>query len=98
MARLFRKAVGLIAAYAIALQALLSGVLVAAYANADPFLIICTSDNSGHSGNLPQQADHDCVACVLSCGATPASSGTTISPVALAGRARQQTLWFEQLP
>jgi len=50
MAWLLRKAVGLVAAYAIALQAVLSGVLAIEHHNPDPFSIMCTSDNS--SDNL----------------------------------------------
>ena len=51
MARLLRKAVGLVAAYAIALQAVLSGVLAIEHHNPDPFSIICTSDNSSDNSS-----------------------------------------------
>jgi len=104
MAQLLRKAVGLIAAYAIALQALLSGVLATEHINPDPFSIICTgdksSDNSDNSGSQPPHEDHDCGACILTCGGAgaPTSSSATILPVEFFGRMRQLTLWFKALP
>jgi len=101
MVRLLRKAIGLIAAYAIGMQALLTGVLTIAHGNPDPFSIICTSDDSGDPGGLPQHSNHDCDACILRCGGTTpalAPSSAAILPMAFFGRARQLTLWFEALP
>jgi hypothetical protein len=101
MALLLRKAIGLIAAYAIGMQALLTSVLTAAYGNHDPFSIICTSADSGDPGSLPQHGDHDCDACILTCGAatpTLAPSSATILPMAFFGLGRQLTLWSEALP
>jgi hypothetical protein len=97
MASLLRRAVGLVAAYAIALQAMLSGVLTTAHAVADPFSIICAGDNPGDPDGLPQHEGHDCGACVLTCGSTvplPPSDGT-VFPLALLSRVRHLTLSFE---
>ena len=83
MARLLRRAVGLVAAYAIALQAVLSGVLTAEHASADPLSIVCASDYSDDSGDLPQHEGHDCGPCVLPCGASPAlTPSSTVLPLA----------------
>src|SRR5947208_2324053 len=104
MARLLRKAVGLVAACAIALQALVSGVLAIEHGNPDPFSIICTGensgDNSGDSGSQPRHENHDCGACILTCGAAAATtpSSATVLPVEFFSRVRQLTLWFDVLP
>jgi len=104
MALLLRKAIGLIAAYAIGMQALLSGVLPMAYGNPDPFSIICMSDNSSdNSGDSrqPQHEDHDCGACILTCGGATGmltTSSATVLPEEFFGRVRQLTSWFKVLP
>ena len=100
MARLLRKAVGLVAAYAITLQAVLSGVLTAEHANADPFSIVCASDYSDDSGSPPQHESHDCAPCILSCGASPALSPptTAVLPLALVSAAPRLTLSFDVVP
>src|SRR5437879_4419782 len=101
MARLLWKAVGLIAAYAIALQALFSGVPATAYGNPDPLSIICTGDMSDDSGSLPQHEGHDCRACILTCGGAIPSltpSSVTVLAVLFLERVRQPELWFEALP
>ena len=98
MSRLLRSAVGLVAAYAIALQALLSGILTAEHASADLFSIICASD-SDDSGGLPQHEDHDCGPCVLPCGANPAlTPSSTVLPLAPVSAMPRLTLAFEALP
>jgi hypothetical protein len=85
MARLLRKAVELIAAYAIALQAVFSGVLTAEHASADPFSIICANDYSDDSGSLPEHDSRDCSACVLSCASPalmpPSAAVLSLAPV-----------------
>jgi hypothetical protein len=83
---MLRGAVGLVAAYAIALQAVLLGILTAEHASADPFSITCASDYSDDSGSLPEHDSHDCGVCVLSCGVSPAlppPTATVLSPVLL---------------
>src|SRR5215475_3001488 len=102
MVQLLRKAVGLIAAYAIALQALLSGGSVATHINTDggPFSIICTSDMARDTGSPPQREDHDCGLCILTCGGTPALTvpSTAILLIVFFERVRRSTLWLEALP
>ena len=100
MSRLLRSAVGLVAAYAIALQALLSGILTAERASADPLSIICASDYSDDSGGLPQHEDHDCGPCVLPCGANPTlTPSSTVLPLApVKGATPCLTSSFEALP
>jgi hypothetical protein len=102
MVGLLRKAVGLIAAYAIALQAFLPGMPMAADGNPDPFSIVCTGDNLGHPANpLPRHNGHDCGACILACGghaSAVAPSSATILPVAFYVLAEQLPLWCEALP
>src|SRR5262249_1805944 len=92
--------VGLVAACAIVLQAMLSGVLAIEHSSPDPFSIICTGESSGDSGSQPRHNDHDCGACILTCGgatATTTPSTATCLPVEFFSRVRQLTL-FEALP
>jgi hypothetical protein len=99
MARLLRRAVGLVAAYAIALQAVLSGILTAEHAIADPLSIICASDDSDDPGGLPQHEGHDCGPCILSCGANPAlTPSSTVLPLAPVSATPRHTSSFEALP
>jgi hypothetical protein len=99
MARALRSVVGLVAAYAIALQALLSGILTAEHASDDPFSIICASDDSDDSGGLPQHEGHDCGPCVLPCGANPALTlSSTVLPLAPVSATPRLTSEFEALP
>jgi hypothetical protein len=99
MARLLRKAVGLVAAYAIALQAVLSGLLTAEQASADLVSIVCASDYSDDSGGSPQHESHDCAPCILSCGASLALSPPgTVLPLALVSAAPRLTPSFEVVP
>ena len=99
MVRLLRRAVGLVAAYAIALQAVLSGILAAEHASADPLSIICASDYSDDSGGLPQHEGHDCGPCVLPCGANPAlTPSSTALPLAPVSATPRHTSSFEALP
>jgi hypothetical protein len=99
MARLLPKAVRLVAAYTIALQAVLSGVLTAAHASADPFSIVCASDYSDDPGDQPEHESHDCNACILCCGASPAlTSSSTVLPLAPVSATPRLTSGFEALP
>jgi hypothetical protein len=76
MARLLRKTVALIAAYAIAVQALLTGLTLAAHAGIDPFSVICSSTSSHDQGDVPGHHGTDCDKCVLACGGAPALATT----------------------
>ena len=100
MVRLLRGALGLVAAYAIALQAVLSGVLTAEHASADPFSIVCANDYSDDPGGPPEHESHDCDACILSCGASPALSPptTAVLPLALVSAAPRLTPSFDVVP
>jgi hypothetical protein len=99
MMRLLRGALGLVAAYAIALQAVLSGILTAEHASADPLSIICASDYSDEPGDLPQHDSRDCGACVLSCAASPAlTPSSTVLPLAPVNATPRLISAFEALP
>src|SRR5262249_10330194 len=67
MGRLLRKVIAAVAAYAIVMQALLTGVALAAHAAPDPFSVICSSQNSGGHPDAPARHDADCGLCILSC-------------------------------
>ena len=56
MAWLLRRAVGLVAAYAIAFQAVLSGILTASHALADPLSITCVTDDPGADAVITKNA------------------------------------------
>jgi hypothetical protein len=72
MARLIRKSAALIAAYSIALQAVLWGFAPAGHFGFDPFAVICTAGSSGdHAPSLPQHRS-DCDACLAACNGSPA--------------------------
>jgi|SRR5262245_1747409 len=69
MARLIRKSAALIAAYAIALQSLVSGFVPAGQFGFDPFAVICTTA----ADHQPAPAEHrsDCGACLAACSNSP---------------------------
>ena len=71
MARLIRKSAALIAAYAIALQAMVWGFAAAGQFSFDPSAIICTADSSGDHQGAPTQHRSDCGACLAACGSAP---------------------------
>src|SRR5215813_11901549 len=72
MARSIRKSAALVAAYAIALQALVSGFAAAGHFGFDPFAIICTADSSGDHQPAPAQHRSNCDACLAACSGSPA--------------------------
>ena len=71
MRRLIRKSAALIAAYSIALQALLSFV-PAGHFGIDPFAVICTTDGSGDHVPFVPRHGKNCDACLAACKASPA--------------------------
>ena len=87
MPRLIRRIAALTAAYAIALQAILSGFVSAAPAGLDSLAVLCTGGSTHDDAAPPPRHDLDCQACPLACGGgAPAltPSGATVSPVRLA--------------
>ena len=72
MAWLIRKSATLIAIYSIALQALISGFMLAGHSGFDPFAIICTADSSGDHQPTPARHRGDCDACLAACSSSPA--------------------------
>ena len=72
MAWLIRRSAALIAAYSIALQALLLGFAPAHHFNFDSFAIICTADSSGDHQPTPPRHRSDCDACLAACSSSPA--------------------------
>jgi hypothetical protein len=72
MTWLIRKSATLIAVYAIALQALIAGFVVAGHSGFDPLAIICTADGSGDHQPTPTQHRSDCDACLAACSSSPA--------------------------
>jgi len=71
MARPIRKSAALIAAYAIALQALVAGFAAAGHFGFDPFAVMCTADSSGEHQPAPAQHRNDCGACLAACSSSP---------------------------
>jgi hypothetical protein len=72
MAWLIRKSAALIAAYSIALQALLLGFAPAHHFSFDSFAIICSADSSGDHQPTPARHRSDCDACLAACTSSPA--------------------------
>jgi hypothetical protein len=72
MAWLIRKSAALIAAYSVALQALLLGFASAGHFGFDSFAIICTAGSSGDHQPAPAQHRSDCDACLAACSSSPA--------------------------
>jgi hypothetical protein len=71
MARWVRTSAALVAAYAFALQALLTGFVAAAHFGLDPLAVICTADGSGeHAPSIPQ-GGNGCDACLAACAGSP---------------------------
>src|SRR5262245_39103410 len=83
MTSLIRKSAALIAAYAIALQTLVSGFAPAGHFGFDPFAVICTADSSGEHQPAPAQHCGDCGACLAACGSSPPllPANATFAPV-----------------
>jgi hypothetical protein len=94
---LIRKSATLIAAYAIALQALLAGFVVAGHSGFDPFTIICTADGSGDHQPAPTQHRNDCDACLAACGSSPAlvPANVAFSPVLFAQTPKRLAFFAE---
>ena len=88
MTLLVRKSAALIAAYAIALQALLSGIMPAGHFGFDPFAVICSADGAGgHSPALPRHRS-ECEDCLPALNSVPAviPAGISFAPVIFSGR------------
>jgi hypothetical protein len=67
MVRSLRKTLALVAACAIAVQALLAGYFFAAHADFDPSTFVCSSSGSADHGNAPRHDGADCGGCALAC-------------------------------
>jgi hypothetical protein len=83
MTLLVRKSAALIAAYAIALQALLSGIVPAGHFGFDPLAVICSADGAGgHSPSLPRHRS-ECEDCLPALNSVPAviPAGISFAPV-----------------
>jgi len=78
----------MIAAYAIALQALLGAVLVAETANADPFVICLSAENGAPADHKTHALQHDhCVLCTGVVHSAPAPQAVALGTPTLAGAA-----------
>jgi hypothetical protein len=99
MTRLIRKSATLIAVYAIALQALIAGFVVAGHSGFDPFTIICTADGSGDHQPAPTQHRNDCDACLAACSNSPAlvPADVAFSPVLFPATPKRPTFFAEPL-
>src|SRR5262252_11219349 len=94
MARLIRKSAALIAAYAIALQALVAGFAAAGHFGFDPFAVICTADSSGEHQPAPAQHRNDCGACLAACSSSPplVLSNAAFAPIRFSERPAHLTV------
>ena len=97
MAWLIRKSATLIAVYSIALQALISGFVLAGHSGFDPFAIICTADGSGDPQPTPTPHRSDCDACLAACSSSPALVPATVafSPILFAETPKHLTFLAE---
>jgi hypothetical protein len=99
MAWLIQKSATLIAVYAIALQALISGFVLAGHSGFDPFAIICTADSSGDHQPTPTRHRSDCDACLAACSSSPAlvPANVAFSPVLFLATPKRLTFFAEPL-
>jgi hypothetical protein len=99
MAWLIQKSATLIAVYAIALQALISGFVLAGHSGFDPFAIICTADSSGDHQPTPTRHRSDCDACLAACSSSPAlvPANVAFSPVLFLATPKRPTFFAEPL-
>jgi hypothetical protein len=99
MTWLIRKSAALIAVYAIALQALIAGFVVAGHSGFDPFTIICTADASGDHQPAPTQHRSDCDACLAACSSSPALVPVNVafSPVLFAQTPKRLAFFAEPI-
>jgi hypothetical protein len=99
MTRLIRKSATLIAVYAIALQALIAGFVVAGHSGFDPLAIICTADGSGDHQPAPTQHRGDCDACLAACSSSPAlvPANAAFSPVLFPATPKRLAFFAEPL-
>jgi hypothetical protein len=100
MARLIRKSAALIAAYAIALQAMVWGFAPAGPFGFDPSAVICTADSSGDHQDAPAQHRSDCGACLAACGSAPGilPANVAFSPVWFSEPSAHLTFLFAAPP
>src|SRR5262245_42019444 len=94
MTSLIRKSAALIAAYAIALQTLVSGFAAAGQFGFDPFAVICTADSSGEHQPAPAQHRSDCGACLAACSSSPplVPANAAFAPVRVSERSAPVTV------
>jgi hypothetical protein len=87
---LIRRFAALVAIYSIALQALLSGFVIAAHVRFDSFAVICTtSASSGHEPSIPQHGSECVATCIAVWSDSPVlpAASVAFSPVSFAKRA-----------
>ncbi len=94
----WRQAIGLIAAYAFALQTIVSGIgliqTVSSAAAFDPFAIVCA--HNGAADQIPGDAGHDsdtCYHCGYCLGAPPFMEPPSPVPLALAVTDAYEIIW-----
>jgi hypothetical protein len=99
MTWLIRKSAALIAIYAIALQALMSGFVLAGHSGFDPFAIICAADSSADHQPMPTQHRSGCDACLAACSSSPAlvPANVAFSPVLFPATPKRPTFFAEPL-
>jgi hypothetical protein len=72
MASLVRKSAAVIAAYAIALHALLSGVVLPQHPAFDPLAVICSAHAPADQNPSPPEHGNECDSCLPACHGAPA--------------------------
>src|SRR5262245_30740731 len=92
-----RNSAPLTAVYAIALQALIAGFVVAGHSGFDPLAIICTADGLGDHQPAPTQHRSDCDACLAACSSSPALVPVNVafSPVHFPATPKRLTFFAE---
>jgi hypothetical protein len=95
---LIRKSAAVVAIYSIALQALLSGIVIAAHLRFDASAVICTTGSSGdHDPSVPQHSS-DCNAlCLAVCSDSPLlpAESVAFSPVPFAKKLHRTRVAME---
>lgn len=94
-----RKPATLVVAYSIALQVMLSGLVIGAHASFDPFAVICAGHSDRHAPS-PENGNA-CGACPLACGGGSLAvmpSDAKLFLVLLADEVRLSAVRFETLP
>jgi len=99
MPRPTRTAAALIAAYAIALQSMLSGFVFVAWAGFDPTAVVCAAGNPSNDPAPLRHRGHCSADCLAACsGALPGLIPSVARTLPVFFDEWHRIFWFEALP